>query len=184
MSICFRSRVKVLYTFLISLALLLTACGGGGGDSSSGGGSESIYAGTYTGTETYTLSTTVHGVPNQTEPPPLTVVVASYGDVVITDSEGIQYSGRITQAIVSYMVEPGEYPFMAIGESADFKSAELEANKIYFVLVTPRMGAWKARFSLKPIHADELNSQQFQEWIDVSKWVEKSPDSYNLQVII
>lgn len=83
------------------------------------------------------------------------------------------------QAKVSYMVEPGEYLFMAIGESADFMSAELEANKTYFALVTPRMGAWKARFSLKPIHADELNTTQFQEWIDVTKWVEKSPDSDN-----
>lgn len=83
------------------------------------------------------------------------------------------------QAKVSYMVEPGEYLFMVIGESADFMSAELEANKTYFALVTPRMGAWKARFSLKPIHADELNTTQFQEWIDVTKWVEKSPDSDN-----
>ena len=83
------------------------------------------------------------------------------------------------QTKVSYMVEPGEYLFMAIGESADFMSAELEANKTYFALVTPRMGAWKARFSLKPIHADELNTTQFQEWIDVTKWVEKSPDSDN-----
>jgi hypothetical protein len=51
MTIFFRSKIKVLHTFLISLALLLTACGGGGGgDSSSGGGSGTIYAGTYTGT--------------------------------------------------------------------------------------------------------------------------------------
>ena len=50
MSIFFRSKVKVLHTFLISLAILLVSCGGGGGgDSSSGGGSESIYVGTYAG---------------------------------------------------------------------------------------------------------------------------------------
>ena len=98
MNYSFCTGVKVFHTFLISLAMLLTACGGGGGDSSSGGGSESIYAGTYTGTETYTLSTNVPGVPSENVKSPLTVVVASNGGVVITDSEGIQYIGRMTDA--------------------------------------------------------------------------------------
>jgi hypothetical protein len=68
---------------------------------------------------------------------------------------------------------------MAIGESADFMSAELEANKTYYALVTPRMGGWKARFSLKPIHADELNTSEFKKWSDATQWVEKSPASEN-----
>ena len=64
MTILFRSKIKVLHTFLISLALLLTACGGGGGgDSSSGGGSSSAYTGTYAGTMTATLSSP--GAPTQ-----------------------------------------------------------------------------------------------------------------------
>lgn len=60
----------------------------------------------------------------------------------------------------TYQVEPGKHLFMVVGESADFMSAELEANKTYYAFVTPRMGVWKARFSLKPIHADELNSPE------------------------
>ena len=64
MTIFFRSKIKVLHTFLISLALLLTACGGGGGgDSSSGGGSSTVYTGTYAGTMTATLSSP--GAPTQ-----------------------------------------------------------------------------------------------------------------------
>jgi len=66
---------------------------------------------------------------------------------------------------VSYQLEPGKHLFMVVGESADFMSAELEVNKAYYALVIPRMGMWKARFSLKPIHADELNSSQFKQWI-------------------
>ena len=68
---------------------------------------------------------------------------------------------------------------MVIGESADFMSAELEANKTYYALVTLRMGVWKARFSLKPIHSDALNSPQFNKWLAGCEWVEKTPDSEN-----
>jgi hypothetical protein len=78
---------------------------------------------------------------------------------------------------VSYQLEPGSYLFMVIGESADFMSAELEANKTYYALVTPRMGFWKARFSLKPIHAAELDSDQFNEWFEECDLVENTPAS-------
>lgn len=80
---------------------------------------------------------------------------------------------------VAYQLEPGEHLFMVVGESADFMSAELEANKTYYALVTPRMGAWKARFSLEPIHATQLGSSQFNEWIEACDWVEKSGASEN-----
>jgi len=78
---------------------------------------------------------------------------------------------------VSYELEPGQHLFMVVGESADFMYADLAANKTYYALVTPRMGAWKARFSLKPIHADELGSHQFSEWAEECESVEKSADS-------
>lgn len=107
MSICFRSRVKVLHTFLISLAMLLVSCGGGGGgDSSSGGGSESIYVGTYTGTQNWTLSSP--GIPSKSGTDSLTVVVASNGDVVITDSEGTQSTGSLTGESLSATGTLGE----------------------------------------------------------------------------
>jgi len=80
---------------------------------------------------------------------------------------------------VAHQLEPGEHLFMVVGESADFMSAELEANKTYYALVTPRMGAWKARFSLKPIHATELGTSQVKEWIEACDWVEKTADSDN-----
>ncbi|MCD4764417.1 MAG: hypothetical protein K8R28_10405 [Desulfobacterales bacterium] len=80
---------------------------------------------------------------------------------------------------VSYQLEPGKHLFMVVGESADFMSAELEANKTYYALVTLRMGVWKARFSLKPIHSDVLNSPQFNKWLEGCEWVEKTPDSEN-----
>ena len=106
MSICFRSRVKVLYTFFISLVMLLSACGGGGGDSSSGGGSGTIYAGTYTGMETWTLNSP--GIPSRSGTSPLTIVIASNGDVVITDGNGFIYSGSLTGESLSAAATVGE----------------------------------------------------------------------------
>jgi hypothetical protein len=78
---------------------------------------------------------------------------------------------------VGYQVEPGEHLFMVVGESADFMSATLAENKTYYALVTPRMGLWKARFSLQPVHADELGGDEFQDWLDGCEWVEKTPES-------
>lgn len=80
---------------------------------------------------------------------------------------------------VSYQLEPGKHLFMVIGESADFMSAELEENRTYYALVTPRMGVWKARFSLMPIHLGELDSSQFSDWLEACEWVEKNTDSEN-----
>jgi len=70
--------------------------------------------------------------------------------------------------------EPGEYIFMVIGESADFMYADLKANKTYYTLITPRMGLWKARFSLKPLNTAELNSEDFQEWVAETQTVESN----------
>lgn len=78
---------------------------------------------------------------------------------------------------VAYQLEPGQHTFMVVGESGDFMSAELEANKTYYALVTPRMGVWKARFSLKPVTADELKSAEFTKWLADCEWVEKAPES-------
>lgn len=49
---------------------------------------------------------------------------------------------------VAYATTPGQHLFMVIGENADFMAAELSADRQYYALVTPRMGWWKARFSL------------------------------------
>ena len=79
------------------------------------------------------------------------------------------------KAKVSYQADPGEHLFMVIGESADFMSAEVEAGRTYYALVTPRMGAWKARFSLKPVARPDQDRTELDEWLGTCDWVEKSP---------
>lgn len=78
---------------------------------------------------------------------------------------------------VAYELNPGNHVFMVVSESGDFMTADLLANKTYYALVTPRMGLWKARFSLKAISANELSSDQFREWLNDCEWVRKSPAS-------
>ena len=81
---------------------------------------------------------------------------------------------------VAHQAEPGKHLFMVIGENADFLNATLDAGKTYYVLVSPRMGVWKARFSLLPIHDDpaakySLRSEDFRAWQADTRFVEKSP---------
>ena len=78
---------------------------------------------------------------------------------------------------VAYELEPGEHLFMVVGESGDFMSANLEAGKTYYALVAPRMGWWKARFSLRPVNKDKLNSQEFTKWFDACQLVEISNET-------
>jgi hypothetical protein len=78
---------------------------------------------------------------------------------------------------VAYNVPPGEHLFMVIAENADFMIANMLPNKTYYALVSPRMGVWKARFSLLPIHNDpaakyNLNGDDFIKWMGSTKFVE------------
>lgn len=88
------------------------------------------------------------------------------------------FIGIISNATkVPYKTTPGEHTFMVVSEAADFLHADLSAGKTYYSLVTPRMGAWKARFSLWPIRNDSnadysLKSSDFQSWNNGTKTAE------------
>ncbi|WP_159016675.1 hypothetical protein [Cognatiluteimonas profundi] len=81
---------------------------------------------------------------------------------------------------IAYQADPGKHLFMVVGENADFLNATLDAGKTYYVLVSPRMGMWKARFSLLPIHNDpaakySTRSADFAKWQAGTRWVQKTP---------
>lgn len=67
---------------------------------------------------------------------------------------------------------------MVTGESADFMRADLLEGRIYYVQVQPRMGVWKARFSLVPVSKDNISSSQVQEWLTNAKMVENNDEAY------
>lgn len=75
---------------------------------------------------------------------------------------------------LAYICEPGRRRFMVISESADFMDAELAAGKTYFTLVAPRVGVWKARFSLRPRVATDPETI---EQLSGLSWIDNTPRS-------
>lgn len=83
---------------------------------------------------------------------------------------------------IAYDTKPGKHTFMVVSEAADFMEADIRPGKTYYSIVTPRMGAWKARFSLWPIKNDasskyNLESSDFDSWLSGTKLVENSEKS-------
>lgn len=78
---------------------------------------------------------------------------------------------------VGFSCSPGKHLFMVIGESADFMSADVVAGKTYYAVVTPRMGIWKARFSLRPVLRGEHLKDEFRQWDRDCQWTEKTRDA-------
>jgi hypothetical protein len=79
------------------------------------------------------------------------------------------------KAKVAHYSKPGQRRFMVIGESADFMDATLDPGKVYYALVTPRMGLWKARFSLRAVDGATVRTTEFDDWFKDSRWVENEP---------
>ncbi len=80
---------------------------------------------------------------------------------------------------LEYKTTAGKHRFMVVSEAADFMEADVEAGKTYYSIVTPRMGAWKARFSLWPIRngADgeyQWDSKDIQKRFKKTKLISKS----------
>ncbi len=97
----------------------------------------------------------------------------------VKDNQSLLVGIIAAKTKVTYQVEPGKRLFMSIGENADFMTADLLPNRTYYVLVTPRMGLWKARFGLEPVRAKELDSPEFKSSLADCKWVEKTDASEN-----
>jgi hypothetical protein len=66
-------------------------------------------------------------------------------------------------------------PFsIAENANADFMIPHLDADKTYYTPIKPRMGIWKARFSLIPIH-DDAGAQYSTQSDDFTKWKSVTP---------
>jgi hypothetical protein len=122
-----------------------------------------------------------------TPPPGKTAVVfmrpSTLGFAIASSVYHLKNDGDVFIGIVPakkkvvYFTDPGATRFMVVGESADFMGAELEAGKTYYALVTPRMGAWKARFSLRPVEGRELDGKEFSDWFRDCAWIETTPEA-------
>jgi len=78
---------------------------------------------------------------------------------------------------LAYEVDPGRRLFMVVSESADYMSADLAPNRTYYAFVTPRMGAFRARFSLAAVNRGGERSQAAQNCLKNCRLVENTPGS-------
>lgn len=78
-----------------------------------------------------------------------------------------------------YFAAPGQHRFMVVSEAADFMDADLLPNKTYYAEVDPRMGVWRARFSLLPITKNELYTTRVKTWIEKAQLIENKPSAYD-----
>ncbi|MCD4744039.1 MAG: hypothetical protein K8R67_16375 [Desulfobacteraceae bacterium] len=91
-----------------------------------------------------------------------------YGGAIqfgLWDSEewiGISAAGSYIQ----YKTTPGKHLFLARAENWSCVQAELEGGRSYFILASPRMGAWKARVSLEPVNiGDNISEETINKWL-------------------
>lgn len=98
----------------------------------------------------------------------------------VTDGD-IEFVGIIVPEVkVLYKTKPGKHVFMVVSEAADFMEADLAGGKNYYSIVTPRMGLWKARFSLWPYKSDpsadyDTAMPEFEKYASSGELVEISP---------
>jgi hypothetical protein len=98
--------------------------------------------------------------------------------------DGAEFIGILSNGKkLAHTVEPGKYVFMVVSEAADFMAAEVVGGKTYYAIVTPRMGAWKARFSMYPVRNGgpgefQYGSDSFQSWLTSTALSENTPDSH------
>jgi hypothetical protein len=108
-------------------------------------------------------------------------IQSSVYDVTGGSEASTQFGGIVSSKTQVVMhLQPGPHRLMVIAENADFLETTLTAGKTYYVLVMPRMGVWKARFSLIPIHNDpaakySLASTDFASWMKSCNAVETTP---------
>lgn len=60
---------------------------------------------------------------------------------------------------------PGAHRYAVVSEAADFLDADLAAGRVYFVLVQPRMGGVRMRYSLLPIAPDRESWDELPAWL-------------------
>jgi len=85
--------------------------------------------------------------------------------------DGERFIGVVSRlSAVPYQAEPGSHRLMVVSEAADFLDADLAEGRTYFVEVQPRMGAWRARFSIRPVPAT-IEARNISAWLAEAKVV-------------
>jgi len=94
-----------------------------------------------------------------------------------------QFIGIVSSGMrIAHEVDAGKHIFMVVSEAADFLEADLSGGVTYYAVVTPRMGAWKARFSLWPVRNGQpgkfdLTTDKFLNLLDDTRLMKNTAES-------
>ena len=78
-----------------------------------------------------------------------------------------------------YFASPGPHRYMVVSEAADFLTADLAAGKTYYIEVVPRMGAWRARFSIDPVTKEELQTADVKNQIAKARLIANNQKAHD-----
>ena len=81
---------------------------------------------------------------------------------------------------IAFDTTPGKKTFMAYGTAADFMTADVQAGKIYYVIVRPNWGT--GGFAPTPVRADgtseyNTSSADFKDWRDGTTLITQKPNA-------
>ena len=81
---------------------------------------------------------------------------------------------------IAFETTPGKKTFMAYGTAADFMTADVQAGKIYYVIVRPNWGT--GGFAPTPVRADgtseyNTSSADFKDWRDGTTLITQKPNA-------
>ncbi|MDR3175917.1 MAG: hypothetical protein LBU06_05240 [Desulfovibrio sp.] len=78
-----------------------------------------------------------------------------------------------------HKTNPGKHLYLIDGEFGYFMEAELDAGKIYYAYVIPKIGWWRPRFDFTPVTNMDLISETFQSDFAQCKWYENTMEGNN-----
>lgn len=111
-------------------------------------------------------------VPNAAPRPGMASVVflrpSSYGGVVvmtIIDDKGRFVGDSTASSCFATQMPPGKYTLIGWAENTAAVTAELAADKVYYVEVAPKMGVWSARVQLLAL------TPRSENWDEVGGWL-------------
>ncbi len=71
-----------------------------------------------------------------------------------------------SDSYIQYKASPGKHLFLARAENWSCVKADLEGGKSYFIIVSPRMGVWKARVVMNPVNkGDNVSEEKINKWL-------------------
>ncbi|AKU95356.1 hypothetical protein AKJ09_02020 [Labilithrix luteola] len=87
----------------------------------------------------------------------------------VLDGQGRFLGDSLPESYFAVKVPPGEHVFISWAENTGALRATLAAGKVYFVEVSPKMGAFSARVHLLAITPRASSWKKLDEWIAESK---------------